>query len=55
MRNLLNNIDINNNYTSNKHNIKINNLNNIRDTLRQNINKLDIINYKGEDNSYIKI
>ena len=55
MRNLLKNIDINNNFKSNKQEVKINNLNNIKDTLRQNINKINITNYKGNDNSYVNI
>ena len=55
MRNLLKKIDINNNFKSNKQEVKINNLNNIKDTLRQNINKIDIINYKGEEKNYVNI
>ena len=55
MRNLLDKINFNNNFKSNRYDIKINNFNDIKNTLRQLNNNNDIINYKGNNNSYVNI
>ena len=55
LRNVLDNIYNNNNLRSNKQDVKINNFNNIKDTLRQNINNIDVINFKGNENTYVNI